>query len=971
MTVSDAKGPFDLEDVLLAECRAIHGAPDQQFIDDVDSGLDCLPAVMRLLHRREQWALCLSGGGIRSATFALGIVEGLARCGALQRFHYLSTVSGGGYIGGWLTRWIHEESKDGGDGLATVVAKLSRNRPDMSPPPLTADGGRAPAIRPDVDPVRRLRKYSNYLNPQLGVLSADTWTLIASYLRNLLLNWLLLIPPMLVVLLIPKLVVAFIVAVRLQGNLDDPVQTASALVAIVVAGLLSMIATIFIGLNRPSAGIATPKEAGILERCLAPLVTADQVTFLRWCLAPLMAGMVMLAIAWACWPLAEAAWLPSPQAIVDAFWLFPLAGGAARILAWSVSLFHGWGVPDDAARKRIKRPLGEAAAAGIAGAFAGCLLWAFLRLFDPVTAGREMPELYVTIAVPALLAIAFIVETLFVGLVSRFTADEDREWWARSGGWFLIAGVMWLAVAGLTLFGSAALFHIRSFSDAWGTEWLASVGGVGGLAGLLAARIGASARTPPAAQPRSGRTMTILMVLLPALFIVVLLSFLSLLVDILPAFRLPPANCAPSPGMSAFDLYLECTRQLGLARIGYIGGGLMLLCAVTSPFVHINKFSMHATYRNRLIRAYLGISRSGRIENRFTGFDKDDNLDMHKIWPGRDDSADAAAAPRSPQPFHIVNTTLNLVSGSSLAWQQRKAAPFTVSPLHCGSWHLGYRPSRRYGHREDGISLGTAIAISGAAASPNMGYHSSSVTAFLMTLFNVRLGWWLGNPGKAGDATWQEAGPKLALKWILNEMFGLTNAGRSFVYLSDGGHFENLGLYEMVLRRCRLIVVSDASCDPSYQFTDLGNAVRKIRIDLGIDIAIDRLPQHCARDDIDSERKTEPELRRYCALGRIHYPEGEPGLLIYLKPGIYGGEPADVKEYARQRRDFPHESTADQWFDESQFESYRRLGRFLARSVFADAGGNGAARSPLAGADVIAAVSHYAAKNFEFPTFAA
>ena len=122
--------------------------------------------------------------------------------------------------------------------------------------------------------------------------------------------------------------------------------------------------------------------------------------------------------------------------------------------------------------------------------------------------------------------------------------------------------------------------------------------------------------------------------------------------------------------------------------------------------------------------------------------------------------------------FHVVNIALNIVSTKRLAWQERKAESFTVSPLHCGSRLSGVPRSEEYGDgprhkpktdfkaskREFGISLGTAMAISGAAVSPNMGYHSSPSIALLLTLFNVRLGWWLGNPGKAGKNTYTAKG---------------------------------------------------------------------------------------------------------------------------------------------------------------------------------------------------------------------
>jgi hypothetical protein len=285
-----------------------------------------------------------------------------------------------------------------------------------------------------------------------------------------------------------------------------------------------------------------------------------------------------------------------------------------------------------------------------------------------------------------------------------------------------------------------------------------------------------------------------------------------------------------------------------------------------------------------------------------------------------------------------VNTALNLVHGENLAWQQRKAASLTISPLHVGNRDLGYRRSRTYGHPK-GISLGTALTISGAAASPNMGYHSSPIIGLVMTLFNVRLGAWLGNPGPAGNDTFSSEGPRFSAAWLMAEAFGLTDSKKPYVYLTDGGHFENLGLYELVQRRCRLIVISDAGCDPGFEFADLGNAIRKIRIDLGIEITMDDIAMH-SRSAVGDDGVEKIEPGRYFATGTIHYPEWNDdthdGALVYIKPGIYGGEPRDVMNYAATHPDFPHESTADQWFDESQFESYRRLGKHVVATLMAD-----------------------------------
>jgi hypothetical protein len=307
--------------------------------------------------------------------------------------------------------------------------------------------------------------------------------------------------------------------------------------------------------------------------------------------------------------------------------------------------------------------------------------------------------------------------------------------------------------------------------------------------------------------------------------------------------------------------------------------------------------------------------------------------------------------------FPVINIALNLVHGSKLAWQERKAASFTVSPLHCGSYDVGYRrtnaaPDQRYGSEteisaqeqldqiyggKEGISLGTAVAISGAAASPNMGYHSSPLVTFILTLLNVRLGAWLGNPGPAGDRTFHLGYPKLGVLPIISEAFGLTDDTNPYVYLSDGGHFENLGLYEMVLRRCHYIVVSDAGQDPVCSFADLGGAVRKIRIDLGIPIEFDTPMSIFARSDLAEQNR----IGRSFAIGRICYDRVDgngvkDGVLIYIKPACYGQEPRDIYEYFKTNLTFPHESTADQFFSESQFESYRMLGAYTMGRICSD-----------------------------------
>jgi hypothetical protein len=330
---------------------------------------------------------------------------------------------------------------------------------------------------------------------------------------------------------------------------------------------------------------------------------------------------------------------------------------------------------------------------------------------------------------------------------------------------------------------------------------------------------------------------------------------------------------------------------------------LLLLAGIAmARLVNANKFSLHGVYRERLIRAYLGASNSDRKENPFTGFDENDNVKMRNLW---------VEGKFRGKLMPAVNIALNLVSGDKLAWQERKAQSFTVTPLHCGSSAIdpGYHATAGaegtvYGGPK-GISLGSAITISDAAASPNMGYHSSPLVTFMLTLLNVRLGAWLGNPGKAGDHTFQLGYPESSVRPIIDEALGLTNDASPYVYLSDGGHFENLGLYEMVLRRCHYIVVSDAGQDPECSFVDLGEAVRKVRIDFGIPIDFGPMKIY-PRSQIDLRKRA----GHRCAIGTICYSavdgrKAPDGILIYIKPACYGDEPRDIYEYFKTNKTFP------------------------------------------------------------------
>jgi hypothetical protein len=854
--------------VLEEEFRELHSKAPADLSSEGDDG-ERLKHLYEAIHRlsKPRSALCLSGGGIRSAAFGLGLVQGLARKGLLSSFDYLSTVSGGGYTGGWLSAW----AKNSGS-FNSVESALGQQPRDV--------------VEPEPEPLRNLRAYSNYLTPRLGLLSADTWTLIATVLRNLLLNWLVLIPLIGALTLLPRLL--FDIS-SLKPDSAAPLWFTAAILFLI------------------SVGYALADLPSLFNRKLS------QRAFLAFCLAPEFLAAYTASIAWA-WS-SQVYWLtPRPDAAT--FLKYgAYAGGVVFVIVAVVAFLQ---------RRQLTRALTIAVAAAVSMSIGGSGAWLLThRIFRQPAGDSDSLELYVSVAPGLVLMLIALSAVLYVGLSSRVTNDEDREWWSRAGAWALIATVVPIGANFLFLYGA-------KLPAAIGAR-LVTFAGAGGVAGLITAILGFSRKTlwRPASdtdKTKGSISRSIILAVAAPLFVAVLFILVS--AGVLSAEQALYSHVGVS------DEFRSLTVD-GIILIALVGVGVLM-----SGFVHVNKFSLHAMYRNRLVRAFLGASRTNRDPdappshelnldssqprdpNPFTGFDPADNIPMKDLLGKR--------------PLHIVNITLNLVQGRRLAWQERKAESFTVSRLHSGGRCVGYRRSSEYA---GGITLGTAMTISGAAASPNMGYHSSPALTLLMTLFNARLGWWLGNPGEPGATTWFRKGPRFALKALLGEALGLTNDQNPYVYLSDGGHFENLGLYEMVLRRCHLIVVSDAGQDKDSRLDDLGNAVRKVRIDLGVPIVF--------RDRTDGGDTILPK-GKYCAIADIKYSEVDradaststpklDGLLIYIKPRLIGSEPADVRNYQRIHPDFPHQPTTDQWFDEPQFESYRALGFHIAAQICSSA----------------------------------
>lgn len=849
-------------------------------------------------------ALCLSGGGIRSAAFALGVVQGLAAKGVLRRFDYLSTVSGGGYTGGFLSAWVQRR------GYVEVEDELRTGEP---------------AHQQKKSPLRHLRSYSSYLTPRTGLFTTDTLTVVALYVRNLFLNWLIIIPVILCAILLFKIL--GVVFWRASGE-------ASLNFLLLVSGVLIGFAVIDSLQRRPGWENARYASGSFHVSEMLPVLSGGVLA--SCAILGLVRGTHPGGIEWT-----DIALLGPFTAV-----FYFICAAVSFLVAPAPDMDHV------STNKTVRNANWRHRFAAFAGFTVGGMVVGFtIGLASRVLAAfpdEIQPFAFLALGPPILFSALFAGELLHVGL-SSYTpwGDGEREWLARAAGQHGRAAFVWLMVIAVVFGGSHATFWLTTPENIH--SLFVATGLTGSAAGVIVAVLGKASSTAATIREQyntwSNRSASAILAIATPVFIGVTISFTSAGVDWLIVGE--PLG----PGRHDLNETVWWALQALWPDAGILPVmiGVFAVLAVlawgASFFINTNRFSLHGVYRNRLIRAFLGASNgisNERKPNRDTDFADEDNINLAALWPN-----DRTGEQEPPQ-FLVVNMALNVVATKDLAWQERKALSFTATPRWIGyggtkltGWGY-YRPAFRYGGASDGakvpgaawdkdsgMSLGTAMTISGAAASPNMGYHSSPALSLLLTFFNVRLGAWLGNPGPDGDDCYMTEGPVIAALPLIQEGFGLTTADRDYVYLSDGGHFENLGIYEMVRRRCRLIVVSDAGCDPKGAFDDLGNAVRKISIDLNIEIKFRALTI--------AGRKEPPVQGPYWAVADIHYPKSSvPGTLIYIKPGYQGTEPVSVRSYASANPAFPHESTSDQWFGESQFEAYRALGRYTIETIDGD-----------------------------------
>ena len=951
--------------------------------------------------------IAFSGGGIRSATFGLGVLEGLKKYNLLSQIDYISTVSGGGYVGAWFTA----NCKRAADNLAEKLAKQRAANPSATPITLNPENPWLDTSAHWDESIDHLRRYSNYLSPIVGFFSADTWSMAMVWLRNTILVQLTVFLAIAIVLLLPRplfrlfeywpesgdwrwaTIILFIIGVvgiagnQRRMNTDNPWLLKSenwrkGLAGALAFGAFAVVASIhwdfkpfksvpgqeilsvFIGCLLLGAGFCLQPVGIVFLNLIGASKTAlsnsYKILICKWkgrdestvnkvkyeslaeinydqswvqfavVIPMLITGMLVAAILWG----QSQPGLSHEQDLAkfDTFggffmnawkhWPFPLSVVFGSL--WLLSFCSVRTLKDaKCVWAAILAPIPSmlilhALLAGI-----------MLLLHGWVGLGSE-GKWYAFAWTPTLVLYSFALAiVMLLGILGRQSTEGAREWWSRFGAWLGIYGFAWTIVNVAATYGPLWMAMLFSYNWAglFASGWIGTT-----LAGLFA---GKSDSTGAAKEKSvSQKAMEVVAGIAPFVFIAGMLMAVSTVLNLLIITN-SDLNWKDFPQLRDDHWNLLFNANLGVVWALLVG--TILATLLLAARVDINEFGLNAFYRSRLVRCYLGATRkpSERNPQRFTQFDDDDDLKLASL--------NKVAAPGDPLsgPFHIVNCALNLGGSSDLALHTRHSANFTLTPLRCGSnyqsrdeqgdktsaMEMGFRSTEVFGSSDGQPTLGQAISVSGAAASPNMGYHTSPVVAFLMTLFNLRLGWWFPNPRLRDNDT---PSPWFSLRYLVMELFGGADDHSKFLAISDGGHFENLAAYELIKRRCKVIIISDGECDPNLQFEGLGTLIRMCEVDFKATIKID---VGSIRHGSDSKWST-----NRCAVGKITYHDEYcnvigTGTFIYFKASMTGHEGTGIQQYQSTHITFPHESTADQFYGEDQFESYRALGRDIATAT--------------------------------------
>lgn len=753
----------------------------------------------------DRLGLALSGGGIRSATFNLGLLQALAGRGLLERFDYLATVSGGGYAGGFWTRWRKARQACGGG----VMNRFPQCEGVAAP----GGAGKGPREIREPREVRHLREFSRFLMPRSG-LNAEFWSAVATILSGL-------VPSLLAAstVIFGTMVLWAGLSMLLLG--DGLVPWVPGVV------LVGAVGTVFGAALRHEVRLEVVERAGDGSRRYARCFLYGTV---------LATGAGAAALYW------------MPGSGLDAGTGFTLAKvDAGTLFRPSVALLWAW-----VAMALIQLGLGRWRPQEWRRKEAGS------RLAVEAAWGRAMGQL--------------------LSLVSWWSALAGIWWLA--GETLASKGALGVGKLSAGTAGATMLFYLlrdwlrKPKEETHGSRvWdlvLAKLGGVGRMKSVATSLLANG---------------------------IVVLGLLSAAVSL--------RTMEPEQPLA----------KLGLLLVGCLAM-LLTVLAMFDPAA----LGLHEFYRGRVARCFLGAGRVGVPSS-----DSADGACAEERSVVERAEDDMPLRADTGLPLHLVCCAANQTTDEDqLATLHRGARSVTLSRFGI-AWGDHWAAA-------DGLRLSSALTASAAAFNSLMGERTMRLgraVPFVMTALNLRLGLWVRNPAQPPPALrLSELIPGLQ---FLRELFGQARCteGRgasTYLHLSDGGHFENLALYELIRRHCRYIVVADAGEDAQYAFDDFGRATRRVREDFGVEIEIE-LGQLRPGEDGRS--------RQHLAVGVIHY-DGvvgtDKGTIVYFKPTLTGDEPPDVEQYRRGNPEFPHQSTGDQFFDEAQFESYRRLGEHIANA---------------------------------------
>ncbi|HEX9562976.1 MAG TPA: hypothetical protein VF981_03365 [Gemmatimonadaceae bacterium] len=833
--------------------------------------------------------LALSGGGIRSATTNLGILQALSRVDILPLVDYLSTVSGGGYIGACLTSLLSWKGRrvagDPSPGAPYTYGGTERTRFTTSWPtfPFRADEvtGRSRVGRAIVG---HLRTHGNFLIARLGVLRREMLRGVSHIVLGLVCNL-----AMFALTIFAGaafyLAAANFLAPDLEKSLGVPVPASQ---PVTVAPLVATDSSV-VRVNRTDCVPGSPGCAVEIRTTLQPPTLLARLQR--------NAGILTAAIrrtTAAGGSAAVATWrgIPIPTLVL----LIALAFGgllSVVVFVWmlvaqreylkqeqSGSLKPGRGESaEDVFERSVLVRLGV-----LALALSGGLLWWLWVWRKTVLLGADQLVLFV-------LPLAFFAGGfLFAFLISTLVLPHLSAWTRRMRS-------LWGSYVGITIYGTPVmlLFGVAPLVIYALRDHPAGLG-LGGIASLVAARV-LTSRDSKEGAPRFSIPARLRNWLLGgAVVLSVLLLWLY------------------------FAALVARSADTGLRQLA-IGLIVLVVLIVFATFVHANRSGPNYFYRDRLAETYL---LSERPDSKGQLWTYRDAMEMPlDCLHGR--GAATTPAFRNTSPYHLISAAINLAGSRDLTRRDRKSGYWLFSRLYCGSEHTGFRLTSRY--RGGTTTLARAVAVSGAAVGAAMGHYTFFAQAFASVLFNLRLDFWMENP--ALDASERAASTMFWPGYLWREVTMDTTETMDLVNLSDGGHTgDNVGIYPLLQRRCKVVIACDAENDERLAFGSFTEALRHAYIDMGVKVDIDL-------SMIRRDEKT-GYSRAHCAVGRIHYPDrpDQESFIIYLKNSLTGDEPEPVLNYQTKVPIFPHETTGDQFFTDAQFESYRALGEHIAADAF-------------------------------------